>query len=84
MPTVVVPLTVAPLAGLVNAAVSGGGPPFCTVTATLLEPVLLAASRTPTVKVWGPLGVRNVSQGSVTCVFDEVSVHTVAPAALSV
>ena len=86
MPTVVAPLTVAPLAGLVNAAVSGGGwpPPFCTMTGTVVEPVLFAASRTETVSVCGPSGVRNVSQGSVTWDADEFSDHTIVPAALRV
>ncbi len=61
--------TVAPAAGLVNDAASGGGgEPFCTVTDTLPLPVLPLASRTAATSVWGPFGVSVVAQGSVACV----------------
>src|SRR5437899_2520094 len=79
--------TVAPAAGAVKAAVSGGGgepPPFCTMTFTEAVPVAPAASRTVTVRVCGPSGVFEVTHGSVTCVADWLSDHTVAPAALRV
>jgi hypothetical protein len=87
MPIVTGLATVAPLAGLVKAAASGGGgvpAPFCTVTLTVAVPVAPALSRTVTVSVCGPSGVLVVTHGSATCVADWLSVQTVAPAALSV
>jgi hypothetical protein len=77
-PTVTVLATVAPAAGLVNDAASGGGAePFCTVTDTLPLPVLPLASRTATTSVWGPFGVFVVTQGSATCVSVELWLQTV-------
>jgi len=85
MPIVTGLVTVAPDAGAVKATASGGGgepPPFCTMTLTAAVPVAPAASRTVTVSVCGPSGVFVVTHGSVTCVADWLSDHTVAPAAL--
>src|SRR5712664_3139346 len=62
MPTVIVPLTVAPAAGLVIEADSGVGP-FCTTIAALLLPVLPVASRALTVSVCDPLATCVVSHG---------------------
>src|SRR2546425_12170217 len=84
MPIVTGLATVAPDAGLVKAAPSGGGgepPPFCTMTLTEAVPVAPALSRTVTVSVCGPSGVFEVTHGSVTCVADWLSDQTVAPAA---
>src|SRR5581483_1643641 len=90
MPTPVVPLTVAPLAGAVNAAVTaagGGGVgvppvlPFLSVTLTLVLPVLPVASFTYAVSVIGPSGSFVVSHVYVSWVFDTVSVvSSVLPA----
>src|ERR1700741_2665978 len=66
MPTLTLPLTVAPAAGLVNAA-AGGFTAFCTVTDRVNCPPLLVASRTWATSVRGPFGVRLVSHGTVTC-----------------
>src|SRR5439155_263887 len=76
-------VAVASDAGAVKGAVSGGGgepPQFCTMTFTEAVPVAPAASRTVTVRVCGPSGVFEVTHGSVTCVADWLSDHTVAPA----
>src|SRR6266850_1862067 len=53
IPTVTLPNTVAPSAGLVNDATSGGGPPAMT-TVRLALPVLFVESRTLTVAVCVP------------------------------
>ena len=63
MPTLtLVPLTVAPAAGLVNEAVSGCGP-FCTVTVLLVAPVLPVASRALAVSTVLPFDTDAVSHG---------------------
>src|SRR6267378_2412833 len=84
MPTVTVPLTVAPGAGVEKPAVSCEAP-FWTVTGMLPVPVWLLASRTDAVSAVGPSGVPVVIQGMPIGPL-EVSfvVATVWPAALSV
>ena len=84
MPTVTLPLTVAPCAGVEKPAVSCEEP-FWTVTGMLPVPVLLLASRTDAVSVVGPSGVPVVIHGMLMGPL-EVSfvVATVWPAALSV
>ena len=86
MPTVTVPLTVAPLAGLVKRAVSGGGGvvPFATVTLSDAEPVLPAASRALTVRVSIPSDVRRESQSSVIGMLLDVWLFTTVPETLRV
>src|SRR5947209_2106400 len=88
MPTLIVPLTSAPSAGVVNEALGGVGPPFCTVTvrvAVAVAPVLLLASRTDTVSVVGPFGVDVVIQGMLIGPFDvSLVVATTWPPAVSV
>src|SRR5207249_3050517 len=81
MPTVTVPLTVAPLAGLVKRAVSGGGGvvPCATVTLSDAEPVLPAASRALTVRVLIPSDVRRESQSSVIGMLLDVWLFTTVP-----
>src|SRR5438132_12256783 len=69
IPTLTVPLTVAPSAGLVNEAPRGGGvppPAFWTLNVRVAVPLLALASRTAAVSVCGPLATRVESQGSVT------------------
>src|SRR5437870_12184750 len=86
MPTVTVPLTVAPLAGLVKLTLSGAGggggaPLLATVTLIDAEPVFPVASRAPAVSVCAPLGVRRESQSSVIgMLLDVCVVTTVRPA----
>src|SRR5207247_1751862 len=63
MPTLTVPLTVAPDAGDEKPALSGPGPLFWTVTWMVPAPVLLLASRTDAVGVVGPFGVGVVVGG---------------------
>ena len=70
MPTLTVPLTVAPDSGDEKPALSGPGPLFWTVTWMLPAPVLLLASRTDTVSVVGPFGVDVVIQGMLIGPFD--------------
>src|SRR5256885_1511129 len=84
MPTVTLPLTVAPCAGVEKPAVSCEEP-FWTVTGMLPVPVLLLGSRTDAVSVVGPSGVPVVIHGMLIGPL-EVSfvVATVWPAALSV
>src|SRR5258708_3232470 len=84
MPTVTLPLTVAPCAGVEKPAVNCEEP-FWTVTGMLPVPVLLLASRTDAVSVVGPSGVPVVIHGMLIGPL-EVSfvVATVWPAALSV
>src|SRR2546430_4810376 len=84
MPTVTLPLTVAPCAGVEKPAVRCEVP-FWTVTGVLPEPVLLLGPRTDAVSVVGPSGVPVVIHGMLIGPF-EVSfvVATVWPAALSV
>ena len=86
MPTVTVPLTVAPLAGLMKRAVSGGGGvvPFATVTLSDAEPVLPAASRALTVRVLIPSGVRREFQSSVIGMLLDVWLFTTVPETLRV
>src|SRR2546425_1065617 len=89
MPTVTVPLTVAPLAGLVKLTVSGAGggggvPLLATVTLIDAEPVLPVASRALAVSVCAPLGVSRESQSSVTGMLLDVCVLTTLPPADSV
>src|SRR5438552_18567293 len=89
MPTVTVPLTVAPLAGLVKLTVSwagggGGAPLLATVTLIDAEPVLPVASRAPAVSVCAPLGVSRESQSSVIGVLLDVWLFTTVPETLSV
>src|SRR2546426_6047043 len=84
MPTVTVPLTVAPLAGLVKLTVSGAGggggaPLLATVTLIDAEPVLPVASRALSVSVCAPLGVSRESQSSVTGMLLDVCVFTTVP-----
>jgi len=57
-----VPLTVAPSAGVVKDALSGVGP-FCTTIVLLVDPVLPVASRTLAVSTVLPLGTVVVSHG---------------------
>src|SRR2546427_5915603 len=88
-PTVPVPLTVAPLAGLVKLTVSGAGggggvPLLATVTLIDAEPVLPVASRAPAVSVCAPLGVSRESQSSVIGMLLDVCVFTTVPPADSV
>ena len=69
IPTVTVPLTVAPSAGAVKDAASGAGPPppaFCTLKARVVLPELPEASRTVATSVCVPLPTRVESQASVT------------------
>ena len=70
MPTVTVPVTVAPSAGAVNEAASGGGavppPAFCTLNARVVLPELADASRTVATSVCVPLATRVESHASVT------------------
>src|SRR5947207_4723221 len=70
MPTVTVPVTVAPSAGAVNEAASGGGavppPAFCTLNARVVLPELPDASRTVATSVCVPLATRVESHASVT------------------
>src|SRR2546428_7640563 len=78
------PLTVAPEAGVLNEALSADGP-FWTVTGMLLAPVLLVVSRTDAVRVVGPSGVPPVSHGKLIGPFDvSLVVATVWPPAVSV
>src|SRR5436309_15798247 len=86
MPTVTVPLTVAPLAGLMKRAVSGGGGvvPFATVTLSDAEPVLPAASRALTVRVLIPSGVRREFHASVVGILLDAWVLNPVPQPLSV
>src|SRR2546428_10210355 len=89
MPTVTVPLTVAPVAGLVKLTVSGAGggggvPLLATVTLIDAEPVLPVASRALAVSVCAPLGVSRESQSSVTGMLLDVCVFTTVPPADSV
>src|SRR5262249_42903449 len=84
MPTVTVPLTVAPLAGLVKlrrtgAGGGGGAPLLATVTLIEAEPVLPLASRAATVSVCGPFGVCRESQSSVIGMLLDVCVFTAVP-----
>src|SRR5437870_4076144 len=84
MPTVTVPLTVAPLAGLVKltdigAGGGGGAPLLATVTLIDADPVLPVASRALTVRGWAPLGVCRESQSSVIGMLLDVCVFTTAP-----
>ena len=55
MPTLIVPLTSAPSAGVVNEALSGVGPPFCTVTVRVAVAVAPVLSRTVRPSVWAVL-----------------------------
>jgi len=86
IPTFTLPLTLAPLAGLVKLADSGGGgagagaPPFATVRFMDAEPELPVASRAVAVSVCGPSGVCCESQLSVIGMLLDVSVLTVVPA----
>src|SRR2546423_11517292 len=70
IPTVVVPVTVAPEAGLVKAAVSAGvggvTMPFFTVTFTVEPPVLLDESFTVAMSGWVPSTTIFVSYGIET------------------
>src|SRR6266550_7902538 len=85
MPTLTLPLTVAPAAGDEKPAVNGPGPLFCTVTGILREPVLLEGSRTVAVSVVAPLGVPLLIHGRVTGPLDvSLPVATVWPPAVSV
>src|SRR2546428_13816695 len=63
------PLTVAPEAGVLDEALSADGP-FWTVTGMLLAPVLLVVSRTDAVRVAGPSGGPPVSHGKLSGPFD--------------
>src|SRR5258705_5272463 len=84
MPTVTLPLTVAPCAGVEKPAVSCEEP-FWTVTGTLPVPVLLLASRTDAVSVVGPSGVPVVIHGMLIGPLEvSLVVATVWPAALTV
>src|SRR5205823_6081647 len=85
MPTLIVPLTSAPAAGVVNEALSGLGPPFCTVTVRVAGAGPPLASRTDTVSVVGPFGVDVVIQGMLIGPFDvSLVVATTWPPAVSV
>ena len=90
IPTDTVPLTVAPAAGLVNAAVSAGGggggvPPLATVIAIDAAPVFPVASRALAVSVCAPSATAVVLQGSETGpVLAVVVVATAWPATVSV
>src|SRR6266404_2033907 len=88
MPTLTVPLTVAPSAGAVNEAVSGAGPPpppaFCTLNARVVLPELPAASRTVATSVCVPLATRVESHGSVTWFEASVPLTSVTPPMASV
>src|SRR2546425_4878088 len=86
MPTVTVPLTVAPLAGLMKRAVSGGGGvvPFAAVTLSDAEPLLPAASRALTVRVLIPSGVKREFQSSVIGMLLDVWLFTTVPETLRV
>ena len=65
LPTVTVPATVAPAAGLVNDAASGGGgEPFCTVTPREVEAEPLCESVTVRPSVWLPLATVVVFQAN--------------------
>src|SRR5207253_1328843 len=84
MPTVTLPLTVAPCAGVEKPAVSCEEP-FCTVTGMLPVPVLLLGSRTDAVSVVGPSGVPVVIHGMLMGPLDvSFVVATVWPAAIRV
>ena len=83
IPTVTMPLTVAPSAGLVNEAVSVAGP--CVTTVRFALPVLFTASRTLTVAVCVPPEAPAVFHGIEIGPFDVVFVvTTAAPSMLSV
>src|SRR5581483_10111291 len=88
MPTLTVPLTVAPAAGVVNEAASVEPPPpvpFWTVMGTLNEPVAPAESRTVSVSVCAPFGTLMLFQAAVTGPLDVLLVvDTVCPAMVSV
>src|SRR6266850_4812906 len=84
MPTVTLPLTVAPCAGVEKPEVSCEEP-FWTVTGMLLAPVLLLASRTDAVSVVGPSGVPVVIHGMLIGPFEvSLVVATVWPPAVNV
>jgi hypothetical protein len=87
-PTVTVPLTVAPAAGLVNPTVRDGGTgvvaPLLTVTVRLVLPLRLAESRTLAVRTRLPLPTLAVFQGIDTGPVDVVvDDPTVCPSTLS-
>ena len=83
MPTLTVPLTVAPWAGAVNDALSP--PAFCTLTETVVLPVAPFGSRTVAFNVWGPVDTFVLSHASVTGPLDvSVPVVSVCPPMLSV
>src|SRR5919201_6664109 len=85
MPTLTVPLTVAPDAGDEKSALSGPGPLFWTFTWMLPAPMLLLASRTETVSVVGPFAVDVVIHGMLIGPLDvSLVVATVWPPAVSV
>ena len=93
MPTVTVPLTVAPGAGLVNDALSA--PAFCTLTEMVVLPVapfgstdviqVRSVKGTVAFNVWGPFDTFVLSHGSVTGPLDvSVPVARICPPMLSV
>jgi hypothetical protein len=88
IPTVTVPLTVAPSAGLVNDAArggGGGGGPLAIVIGIEVAPVLPVASRALAVSVCGPSGALAVLHGMETGPVEAVVwVATVWPATESV